>query len=46
MLSEMREGEPSLTVIGSSPPDGVYGDPVPSITPSYVGFVGSDNAGL
>jgi len=31
-------------VIGSSPPDGVYGDPVPSIAPSYVGFVGCANA--
>jgi len=31
-------------VIGSSPPDGVYGDPAPPIAPSYVGFVGCANA--
>jgi len=32
----------TLTVTASSPADGVYGDPVPSITPGYSGWAYSD----
>ncbi len=32
-------GKATLTVTASSPADGVYGDAVPTITPSYSGFV-------
>jgi hypothetical protein len=31
-------------VTASSPPDGVYGDPVPTITASYIGFVYSQGS--
>jgi hypothetical protein len=34
----------TLTVTASSPPDGTYGDPAPTITPQYAGFVLDDDA--
>ena len=34
-----KVGKAPLTVTASSPPDGVVGDPVPTITGSYAGFV-------
>src|SRR5439155_18554458 len=34
-----KVGKTNLDVTASSPPDGVVGDPVPTITASYAGFV-------